>query len=157
MARRSASVLAGLLAASAVLLGCGEGEGQEADSEGEIADAAVSEILANPNEFVRVRVRGTGGPLGCVGFVLSDAGAEILVYAFPLPALRVDEGDELTVIGRVGELEHHQIENVIDEAQRAGGRRGAIDVEALTDAPLGRGDPYIELINLRDEGGNQGL
>lgn len=71
-----------------------------------------------------------------------------------LPALRVDEGDEITVVGRVGELERYQIDNVMDEVKRRGGPLGAIDAEALADLPLLPGDPYIELINVRDEGGN---
>ncbi len=154
MVRRSAKALAALLAISGLVVGCGEEAGGGNGPEGEIVDAAVAEILANPDGFDRVRVTGTGSPLGSAGFVLADAGAEILVYSLALPALRVDDGDEVTVVGRVGELERYQVDKVIDEVERGGGRRGTIDRDALATVPLLPGDPYIELTNVRDEGGN---
>lgn len=155
MGRRSVKTFAVLLSIAAVLPACGDEEGEEGGAAVEIVSARVAEILANPQEFDRVRVNGTGAPVGSAGFVISDDGPEILVYSRQLPALRVDDGDELTVVGRVDELERHQIERVIDEVEQAGGRRGTIDADALANVPLLPGDPYLELINVRDEGGNQ--
>jgi hypothetical protein len=139
-----------LIAISGTLLACGD---ESAESDG-IVDVSVGEILADPGDFDLVRVDGIGSPLGSAGFVLDGDGATVLVGASHLPALRVDDGDQLVVVGQVGELERHQIDGIYDEARRGGGERGTIDAEALAALSPKPGDPYIRLLNVRGEGGN---
>ncbi len=130
--------------ASLSLASCGE----EARSE---ARPAIGEIVSEPAHFDRVKVDGVASPLGSAGFVLTDESGSVLVLANPLPALRVDEDDNVLAIAEVRELERWQIDWVLDEVERRGGSRGRVDPAALAEAPFTPGAPYLELVNVRGE------
>ena len=140
--------IAGALAAAALLSGCGGDDGGDGDQPA-IVDASVAEVVAAPDRFDEVRVRGSGSPLGSAGFVLADGGDEIVVLSLRTPALLADQGEELTVVGRVGRLEPFQVEDVMRTVEREGQADTGRRVLPRGTAP---GDPYLELINLRREG-----
>ena len=146
MTWRVGCAIAAALAAAAPLPGCGA----VGDSTPAIVDASVTELLAAPDDFDEVRVRGRGEPLGNTGFVLLDEGRRILVLSSRTPALLVDKGEKVTVVGRLGRLDGFQVESVRREAKRGDGGGGGGQVN-LSGVPLATGDPYIELINLRNE------
>jgi len=140
--RSAALLVAAVLPPALVIAGCGE-------DEGPATDTTVAEIVASPESFNRrVAVTGTGSPVGEIGFVLEAGGEAIFVSAPSTEALKVDDGDDLQVVGAVRPLEDFQSEEI---AEATGSDVAEVDQEAIDETPTAPGDPYLELVSLSGE------
>lgn len=135
-------LVAAVLSPALVIAGCGE-------DEGAATDATVAEIAESPQSFNRrVAVTGIGSPVGEIGFVLEAGGDAIFVSASSSEALKVDDGDDLQVVGAVRPLEDFQSEAI---AEATGSDVAEVDQEAIDETPTAPGDPYLELVSLSGE------
>ena len=143
--RAGALLTAALLAAFALLVGCGE-EDQPDEEPGRPDVAEIGEILADPGAVDGwVRLRGMGTPLGEEGFAIDDGTGTIVVLAADPPANKV-EREELAVAGRVKRLDDFQVEWLRESAVEAN------MLAAFEEISPTAGDPYIELLSLSGEG-----
>jgi hypothetical protein len=144
------SAVASIVVAALAAVGCGDGE--EEGRAAEDGEPELTDIIASPGEYERVTVTGRAAPLGPQGFVLDDGTAEIIVLARRTPSQKVDPGEVVEVDAAVGELSHAQLELLmIDLSDAAAERPGEVVPEALGEAPVEVGAPYLDLRSLGGE------
>lgn len=127
----------------------GEEEGSSESSEAGSASVAIERLDRERSSFVGtpVLLRGRATSLGQAGFLLRDSSGAIVVLAPNLSAADV-QGGRIEVRGRVRRFSQFQVGELRESAASVG------QMPLYGRAPLGAGDPYVELSAFARIGGS---
>lgn len=142
---------------AAVAVGACGGERDRDEIRGTPDQATIAEIVRDPGEPGRdVRVSGTAFPIGEAGFILVGDDAALFVDVAPSEAEKVDPGEQLQVQGDVQRQDGGTAIQVQSQLDGTDCSAAPVVEQALTRAPVGRGEPYIADASITGEGGDDG-